>query len=210
MEESWIGTWSFLLPGHTTKRDLQDKIISKIVTPATKKYKLSSAQKLLLYKLTENYKYLSPNTSNSLETVMSFILKVPELGLSSLSKKIRDIGLEIPQGERHPTILVVDQDLEIYPWESMNCLVNTDVTRMPSLNLIRSNYNFAKSLRPTYPNIVDSNSCTVVLNPDGSLPNVQKRLEQYFTDHKTWLPIISRPPTTKEVQECLENQHIFL
>jgi len=102
------------------------------------------------------------------------------------------------------------QELEIYPWESMSSLANTDVSRMPSLNLIRSNYNFVTSLRPSYPNIVDRHSCTSVLNPDGSLPNVQKRLEKYFLDHTAWTPIIGRPPATKEVQECLENQHVFL
>lgn len=210
MEEEWIGPWNFLLPGHTTHRNIQDKICSKVVAPSAKKYKLSSAQKLLLYKLTENYKYLHLTTTSGLETVVAFILKVPETGLGTLCKRIREIGSDVPIEDRHPTILVVDQDLEIYPWESMNCLLSTDVTRMPSINLIRSNYNFVTSLRPTYPNIVDTSSCTFVLNPDGTLPNVQKRLEGYFLEHKKWLPVIGRPPATKEVQDCLENQHIFL
>lgn len=210
MEEEWIGPWNFLLPGHTTHRDIQDKIWSKIVSPAAKKYKLSSSQKLLLYKLTENYKYLHTVPLTGLETVLSFILKTPESGLALLCKKIREVGNEVPTGDRYPTILVVDQDLEIYPWESMSCLENTDVTRMPSVNLIRSNYNFVTSLRPSYPNLVDTGSCTVVLNPDGTLPNVQKRLQNYFLQHNTWTPVIGRPPLSKEIQNCLENQHVFL
>lgn len=212
MEEDWIGPWNFLLPGHIACKPTQDTIMNKIVTPAAKKYKLSSSRKLLLYKLTENYDLLHLNTKAGLDTMVSFILNVSETssGVSTLCKKIVEIGSAVPFEQRHPTVLIIDQDLEIYPWESMECLVYTDVTRMPSVNLIRSNYNFVTSLRPSYPDIVDENSCTFVLNPDGSLPNVQKRLESYFTEHKNWYSVIGRPPQTKEIQDCLENQHVFL
>jgi len=110
MEEEWVGPWTFLLPGHTIHRDIQNKIITKVVNPTAKKYKLNPSQKLLLYKLTENYKYLSRSTALGLETVVSLILKVSEMDVSnSLCVKIRDIGMEVPREERHPTILIVDQ-----------------------------------------------------------------------------------------------------
>lgn len=67
-----------------------------------------------------------------------------------------------------------------------------------------------RSIKNDYPIIVDPEKCTFILNPDGTLPNVQQRMEDYLTGRKEWVPIIARPPTTQEMQDALENQDILL
>jgi len=84
------------------------------------------------------------------------------------------------------------------------------VTRMPSLNLINSTGNLLNTLQRPCPVSINPNQCTFILNPDGSLPNVQKRLESYLTERKKWTPIVGRSPTTQEMQEVLEQKDILV
>jgi hypothetical protein len=106
--------------------------------------------------------------------------------------------------------LFVLKEIDILPWDWLPCLRSTDVTRMPSLNVISSSKAIACALKTTYPVVVDATKCTFILNPDGTLPNVQQRMESYLKERTEWKPIVARPPTAPEMQSALESQDILL
>jgi len=81
---------------------------------------------------------------------------------------------------------------------------------MPSLNLINSLKNLRSTLKQDYPVIVNPDKCTFILNPDGTLPNVQERMEKYLTSRENWVPIVARSPTAQEMQNTLEHQDLLL
>lgn len=214
--EDWLFPWTFLLTGTIKDVNIQQRISNEVLSHPTLR-NCSDSQKFVIYRLTEGYNILPIRSRNFIDSLVAFILQVDEDVVLSLTKKIFYVGSCISSVEpRNPTILVLDQDIDILPWDWLPCLRTTDVSRMPSLNLINSTQHLTKLIGgekkvvATNKRSINKEKCTFVLNPDGSLPQVQTRLEKYFCDRVKWTPIIGRSPTPQEMQNSLENQDVFL
>jgi len=92
----------------------------------------------------------------------------------------------------------------------MKCFVDTDVTRMPSINAVHSALRMNVLFNKKFPSCVDVNSGAFVLNPDKSLINVQNRLKPYLEAHKGWNGIVGRSPSSEEMRAAIEDCDIFL
>ncbi|XPS94157.1 Separase [Ascochyta lentis] len=113
------------------------------------------------------------------------------------------------------TILMLDNDLHGFPWESLPCLEKLSVSRLPSLAALR------ERLLTLHPSAVEdaapghyitaSAGGTSILNPGGDLANTSKTLQPVLNSLQgEWTHIHSRAPTEAEFSTALGTQDLLL
>ena len=113
------------------------------------------------------------------------------------------------------TILMLDNALHGFPWESLPCLHKLSVSRLPSLAALRERL---LSLRVSNTNqaapghyIAASTGGTSILNPGGDLANTSKTLQPVLKSLQgDWTHIHSRPPTEAEFSTALGTRDLLL
>jgi separase len=106
------------------------------------------------------------------------------------------------------TVLVLDKALHLFPWESLPCLQEYPVCRVPSLECLRDRVlQFRSSSSGA---TVKRESGAYVLNPTGDLRSTQTTFEQDFSRFKSWNAIVQREPTEDEFRDSLEKKDLFL
>lgn len=113
------------------------------------------------------------------------------------------------------TILMLDNALHGFPWESLPCLQKLSVSRLPSLAALRERL---LTLRPSATGqstpghyIAASTGGTTILNPGGDLANTSKTLQPVINALQgNWTHIHARPPTEAEFSHALGTQDLLL
>ncbi|KAL1612722.1 separin protein [Paraconiothyrium brasiliense] len=114
------------------------------------------------------------------------------------------------------TILILDKNLHMLPWESLPCLEKLSVSRLPSLAALRERLLAARSPTatenaPAGHYISAEAGGTSMLNPSGDLGNTSKTIKPYLDDMQgTWTHIANRPPLEKEFEDCLKTDELVL
>jgi len=115
------------------------------------------------------------------------------------------------------TFLVLDQDLQAFPWESLPCLQGRSVSRLPSLSFLRDRLDSAAARAPAdaapHDVVVDPGRASFVLNPGGDLKNTQKTFEPWLEEQvqaRAWTGVTARAPLEEEVKSALLNKDLFL
>lgn len=115
------------------------------------------------------------------------------------------------ESEKH-TILILDKRLHCFPWESLPCLRDQAVSRLPSLGCLRDR--ILQQRRD--PISIDGriyasrNSGASILNPGGDLVATQAKFEEPLQELSNWECIVQREPTEAQMKSCLESNDIFL
>jgi separase len=114
------------------------------------------------------------------------------------------------------TILILDKDLHMLPWESLPCLEKLSISRLPSLAALRERL-IAARLSTVTPNgpaghyISAEAGGTSMLNPSGDLGHTSKTIQPHLNNTQgTWTHIANRPPSEKEFEDCLKNDQLVL
>ncbi|KAF2632601.1 hypothetical protein BU25DRAFT_487063 [Macroventuria anomochaeta] len=113
------------------------------------------------------------------------------------------------------TILMLDNNLHGFPWESLPCLQKLSVSRLPSLAALRERL---LTLQPSGIDeaapghyIAASAGGTTILNPGGDLANTSKTLQPILNSLQgDWTHIHSRPPTETEFSTALGTRDLLL
>ncbi|KAM7219852.1 Separin [Rhypophila decipiens] len=119
------------------------------------------------------------------------------------------------------TILLLDKSLHVFPWESLPCLQNCAVSRMPSLVCLRrlimeqqqqkSAGNKKHNNNRPEGHHVSLSSGTIILNPSGDLKSTQATFEAPLSRLlQPWKKIIARPPSESEFERALSSSEILL
>lgn len=113
---------------------------------------------------------------------------------------------------RSPLILILDESLEIYPWEMISILRNAPVTRMPSLHFAHALFEHHKArIINGYITGVNYDNGTYLTNPGQDLPAMQQRMSTFMS---YWLPkwegLVGRKPTEAEFERFLQDSDIFI
>ena len=113
-------------------------------------------------------------------------------------------------------ILILDKSLHAFPWESLPCLEQLSISRLPSLAALNQRLRDAKSSR-THQNaapghyICAKSGGTSILNPSSDLTHTLKTLQPRLDDLQgPWNRITSRPPSEKEFEDSLREQELVL
>lgn len=112
------------------------------------------------------------------------------------------------------TILLLDKALHIFPWESLPCMQEQPISRMPSLACLRR---LILEQRPpsTSPDssghFASLSSGSYILNPSADLKTTQSAfLPPLSSQLPSWTSYVSREPTEPEFESCLSSTDILL
>ena len=117
------------------------------------------------------------------------------------------------------TVLVLDKELHCFPWESLPCLMNQAVTRLPSLSCLRDRILQQRRQQPRRMHdandgeikfCVDRGSGAYVLNPAGDLKGTQATFEGSMNDFGQWEGLTAVEPSEEQMKGYLQERDIFL
>jgi len=114
------------------------------------------------------------------------------------------------------TILILDKNLHAFPWESLPCLENLSISRLPSLAALRERLLAAKASRTSETAapghyIHASTGGASILNPSGDLAHTTKTIKPRLDDLQgSWVHIANRPPTENEFESSLRDKDLVL
>ncbi|KIW56208.1 hypothetical protein PV05_04886 [Exophiala xenobiotica] len=122
-----------------------------------------------------------------------------------------DEKAERAEQPRH-TIMVLDKALQLFPWESMSCLKNYAVSRMPSLGTI---WEQLRKMHATENELdgycIPSSDGAYILNPSSDLLSTQNTFGKIFVDQlKGFEAIVDRPPKESEFETILRDKPLLL
>ena len=110
------------------------------------------------------------------------------------------------------TILILDKDLHAFPWESLPCMQDQAVSRLPSLSSLRDRILLHEEERAegdTPGHYIHRNSGSYILNPGGDLRNTQamfaKPLQSLMFDG-----IVRQIPKEEEIKAALMTKDLYL
>ena len=110
------------------------------------------------------------------------------------------------------TILVLDNQLLAFPWESLPCLDGQPVSRMPSLSCIMSRLDKIRLQDADVSALsISAGNGAYILNPSSDLMSTQATFAGAFsTALPNYTSIVNRAPTEAEFESCLCEKDLFL
>lgn len=109
-------------------------------------------------------------------------------------------------------ILVLDKELQVFPWESLSCLRGRGVSRMPSLGAIWERLNTIQeqsAQNDSY--IIRKTEGAYILNPSSDLLSTQETFGQLFQDQLgTFNAIVNQPPAETDFETMLHDKSLML
>ncbi|PGH09348.1 hypothetical protein GX51_00791 [Blastomyces parvus] len=112
------------------------------------------------------------------------------------------------------TILILDKELHSFPWESLDCLRGSSVSRMPSLHHLKetllklqANNDLGERFDGFH---IDRKLGSYILNPGGDLKSTQTTFEHSLLSLDGWSGIANREPSEDEFKQCLESKDLLL
>ncbi|KAJ0172900.1 hypothetical protein K1T71_011076 [Dendrolimus kikuchii] len=128
-----------------------------------------------------------------------------------LSVKENSEWATLKKAKRHPVILIVDEIIDTFPWESLPILKNHPVSRIENLHFLYYLYKIHES------DIVDgyfnarADIGRYVINPEKNLDRMEKRMSS-FVEYwcKRWCGHIGEPPSAADFLKYLVEADIFL
>ncbi|KAI4929373.1 uncharacterized protein J4E92_005037 [Alternaria infectoria] len=122
---------------------------------------------------------------------------------------------KLDAGSRH-TILILDNNLHAFPWESLPCLEPLSISRLPSLAALRERILSARSSTTQQDAalghyIATSTGGTSMLNPSGDLSHTSKTIKPHLDELAgPWNHIANRAPSEKEFEDALREKDLVL
>jgi separase len=126
-----------------------------------------------------------------------------------------DASSRASQSGQH-MILILDNNLHGFPWESLSCLETLSISRLPSLAALRERLlaarphsNEEQGMPGHY--IRAESGGTSILNPSGDLSHTLKTIKPRLNELLgPWSHIANRAPTEKEFEDSLREQDLVL
>ncbi|KAM4796065.1 LOW QUALITY PROTEIN: separin [Rhinophrynus dorsalis] len=142
--------------------------------------------------------------------VRGFRLSQPEQAQRLLQEAVERLKTSTEHKEGH-LVLILDKHLQKLPWESMPCLQNQSVSRLPSLQFLLS-YSLLRRYRPqtTLVKGVDPKNTFYVLNPHANLPGTEERFRDWFKNEPGWNGVIRSAPKSEQLQSALTKQDLYI
>lgn len=109
------------------------------------------------------------------------------------------------------TILILDKKLHSFPWESLPCLQNSSVSRMPSLHSLRERILEMEAQKAKIQGIqIDRRNGSYILNPSGDLKSTETSFSEPLSRLEGWSGIVNREPAEQEFKDSLEEKDLLL
>ncbi|ETN36963.1 uncharacterized protein HMPREF1541_07951 [Cyphellophora europaea CBS 101466] len=106
---------------------------------------------------------------------------------------------------RH-AILIVDKELQSFPWESLPCLRKWPVSRMPSLGAIKERLDRIPAQSQAY---TVARSGSYILNPSNDLPSTQATFSPLL-EQLPFQAVVGEPPSEPDFERLLSESPLLL
>ena len=113
---------------------------------------------------------------------------------------------------RH-TILILDNALHSFPWESLPCMEGLAVSRLPSVGCLRDRIIEEQNNIPDdapHGQYISRDNGAYILNPSGDLKSTQTTFQKSLQGLDNWHGIINREPSEDEIKESLASKDLLL
>eukprot|EP00794_Sanderia_malayensis_P003809 gene3809-4336_t len=147
-----------------------------------------------------------------------FLRKADQFEMESLQKKSTISGkarkskrnperTEENSSKRLPVILVLDKEIQKFPWENMSIIRGQIISRMPSAIFTQLSFMNSKNIVESGVNTRDA---FYVLNPRNDLQNTQKTFEKWFSKKQGWDGTSGEMPSEEEYRNALTKYDMFV
>ncbi|KAF5304771.1 hypothetical protein FQA39_LY09548 [Lamprigera yunnana] len=208
IQEKWLREWSCMLIGKFLNDEVEDIIQAKVNA-----FNLTTKNKNILKCLIKGSGFLSlTDIKNGLLHI--FPEECEKSLRISLGKDIQQMcnTYKFAKQLRHPVLLIVDEKLDIFPWEALEVLENHPASRMPSLHFTYALFKEYEStiVKGNVTNISSKNG-TYLINPGLDLKNMENRLKNFVN---YWMPdwngMVGITPSEEDFKNLLNNGDIFI
>ncbi|KIY44954.1 hypothetical protein FISHEDRAFT_76985 [Fistulina hepatica ATCC 64428] len=133
----------------------------------------------------------------------------------SPKKRSRSAVRSAPAGDEH-LFLILDKNVQCFPWESIPILRGRSVSRVPSIDFLVDRVQMAALKSPPGTTVdrhpVDPRSGYYLVNPGGDLSGTQARFEPWLRDMKNagWEGTVGRAPSEQQFVDALRRKDLVI
>ncbi|CAB3359286.1 Hypothetical predicted protein [Cloeon dipterum] len=210
--QDWLGPWRCLLLGqiasskvssswNKTIRKLADEL--NIEEENISKFSMLAQCSNVLKKvdLVHGLQAIVPKT---VKNMVEFVSNTAKL-VKEYSQEFFGLDmLKLNEVQRHPVILIVDNNIFAVPWEQLDIVQVHPMSRMPCLALVHAMFKAPNTNRE-----LDPGSAFFVLDPDKNLPCASK-LKPLFDARNAWKGIVGEAPERTEMEKHLQDDDIYI
>ncbi|XP_068123297.1 separin [Hyperolius riggenbachi] len=206
LEEQVLGCWKALLSPPCSASAVEEE--AKVLSKALMLCGWRRSDPTLLKAILGSCHHLTGQHIQSF--AQGFATSKPEQAQELLQKSVDRLKTKTEHTKGH-VVLILDKHLQKLPWESMPCLLNRSVTRLPSLHFLL-NYSLLRKYQPQSSLVrgVDPKKTFYVLNPHGNLPGTEERFRDWFKNEPGWTGVIRSAPKSEELQNALTKQDLYI
>ncbi|GAB0091465.1 hypothetical protein DMENIID0001_063160 [Sergentomyia squamirostris] len=207
--QEWLGPWLALFQGRIkpTKIDHEEEIFTQ-VDEFAKREKLSKRQIALLIMVCSGINFLDDDeierASQEIAEDYHQYIKIKDFLTQHDHSSHLDDDLK-----RSPTILIVDELLDQFPWELL--FPDREITRVSSLHILMRLFDkYKNQIKDGYLQL-DLQTGNSLINCKGDLMNMESRIVaflDYWLPH--WKQHVRISPSWEEMKNFLESSDVFL
>jgi len=214
-ETSWLGSVKSMLLGKLppTSNKIIDEVYTEVTDLLGSKSQSQDDQARIKLVLSAA-KYLDrEQVFTELFILHPDVDKSDVFAATNLILKYSESKLNFESSVRYPVILILDSDLQQFPWESLPCMANSKqaASRVPSLQYLSTMWKVHEESRSSIVKSgVSQESVFYMINPDKSLPKTQERLEGVMKGHSSWEGIFGEPPKPGQLANMLGKKDAYI
>ncbi|XP_043221775.1 separin-like [Amphibalanus amphitrite] len=204
MEVAWLGRHAYLLAGCLLRPQHRRAVAETVAAlPASLSGEQRARLALLAARLPETAGDLADGVAAALGP--SAPVELRRTVTETLAERRDDLEDASAGARRGQVLLVLDREVQRYPWETVAGLALGPACRLPSLAILGLCLT-SRSQRPAPP--AAAAGATYILNPAGDLVNTEQRMGP-FLEQRGWNGIVGRPPTLKEFSAALTEGQVM-
>ena len=212
IENRWLGFYKVLLLGKSNREEFVQEAVNELEDKyfSTKSDFVKSGKKKLLRKILDGYEVLTETQYHKSTWELFDQKRPPKEFLRDARSKIN----ALPKiGQREPTVLILDREIQSMPWEALKFLDKHPLSRVPSIHTLallhQTHFNNLNADTVPKAGKVREDKIFYVLNPDKNLTKTEERLKETFKNN-FGDGVISEQPTLPQMQTVLQNMDAYM
>ena len=212
IENRWLGFYKVLLLGKSNREEFVQEAVNELEDKyfSAKSDFVKSGKKKLLRKILDGYEVLTETQYHKSTWELFDQKRPPKEFLRDARSKIN----ALPKiGQRKPTVLILDREIQSMPWEALKFLDKHPISRVPSIHTLallhQTHFNNLNADTVPKAGKVREDKIFYVLNPDKNLTKTEERLKETFKNN-FGDGVISEQPTLPQMQTVLQKMDAYI
>ncbi|XP_021934504.1 separin isoform X2 [Zootermopsis nevadensis] len=222
LQNDWLGHWISLLVAHYTEPENEDQVASFVdqlldeyvqnedTSLQKEQHSVTTWSRRNMYLLAKASAFLP---EWELRKGVADCLKIPVAATKNLTQQLSKLpdAVRLRTTRRHPVILLLDEELELFPWEMLTVIQDHPVCRVPNLHILYALYKAHEDNISGGRLQVDAEFGYYIVNPEQNLPRNERRLRPFLTSRApSWKGTFGVLPSSEQFRDVLQNYSIFI